>query len=345
MLEVSPTASASAPTPAAADDAATADAGGRLPLVGLLDAEVDVAFAATQETLAMECTFRASQQAIFDRDAQQLARTGGSGRAFALGLTPTRRLTLTPSRAAPGGGLPAGTPRRLEPAMDPVGPSFDKFAEALASPSPMAAGRSPPASPPGTPVASPGKRARREPPAAAARKAKKAKKAAKAAKKAPKEPKPSKAEEPKEPEVPKAEKTEKAKPSPAQLPPHAVERMRAWFYSHVHKPYPGDKDKQALMAELGITHTQVSNWFINARVRLWAPLIKATFAKHQRAIEAAVRDAGDATRKATLARAQAPTPSATSRAAQVACILACPVSRSDFWTTAKRKARDKPKRR
>ena len=69
MLEVSPTASASAPTPAA-DDAATADAAGRLPLVGLLDAEVDVAFAATQETLAMECTFRASQQAIFDRDAQ-----------------------------------------------------------------------------------------------------------------------------------------------------------------------------------------------------------------------------------------------------------------------------------
>ena len=120
--------------------------------------------------------------------------------------------------------------------------------------------------------------------------------------------------------------------------------MRAWFYSHVHKPYPGDKDKQALMAELGITHTQVSNWFINARVRLWAPLIKATFAKHPRAIEAAVRDAGTATRKATLARAQAPTPSAISRAAQVACILACPVSRCDFWATAKRKAHDKPKR-
>lgn len=40
------------------------------------------------------------------------------------------------------------------------------------------------------------------------------------------------------------------------------------------EPYPKRRDKASLARETGLTELQVANWFINARVRFWRPLIE-----------------------------------------------------------------------
>eukprot|EP00210_Caulerpa_lentillifera_P002959 g2826.t1 len=44
--------------------------------------------------------------------------------------------------------------------------------------------------------------------------------------------------------------------------------LREWLYQHFDRPYPTDRDKMILSNVTGLTRTQVSNWFINARVTL-----------------------------------------------------------------------------
>ncbi|GAQ78939.1 homeobox protein Meis 1 [Klebsormidium nitens] len=58
------------------------------------------------------------------------------------------------------------------------------------------------------------------------------------------------------------------------LPRPAVDRMGQWLRENFHHPYPTEETKQALAAETGLTVTQVSNWFINARVRIWKPALE-----------------------------------------------------------------------
>ncbi|CAN6471569.1 unnamed protein product [Victoria cruziana] len=58
------------------------------------------------------------------------------------------------------------------------------------------------------------------------------------------------------------------------LPERAVTVLRAWLFEHFLHPYPTDTDKQMLARQTGLTRNQVSNWFINARVRLWKPLVE-----------------------------------------------------------------------
>mmetsp|Transcript_24819 Transcript_24819/g.47063 ORF Transcript_24819/g.47063 Transcript_24819/m.47063 type:complete len:625 (+) Transcript_24819:2-1876(+) len=53
----------------------------------------------------------------------------------------------------------------------------------------------------------------------------------------------------------------------------ATAMLRDWLYQHFLHPYPSNADKQKLSRATQLTRTQVSNWFINARVRLWRPLI------------------------------------------------------------------------
>ncbi|KAG0454184.1 hypothetical protein HPP92_025488 [Vanilla planifolia] len=38
--------------------------------------------------------------------------------------------------------------------------------------------------------------------------------------------------------------------------------------------YPTDTDKHMLAMQTGLSRNQVSNWFINARVRLWKPMVE-----------------------------------------------------------------------
>ncbi|KAK4377517.1 hypothetical protein RND71_003813 [Anisodus tanguticus] len=58
------------------------------------------------------------------------------------------------------------------------------------------------------------------------------------------------------------------------LPERAVTILRAWLFDHFLHPYPTDSDKVMLAKQTGLSRNQVSNWFINARVRLWKPMVE-----------------------------------------------------------------------
>ncbi|XP_059296649.1 BEL1-like homeodomain protein 9 [Lycium ferocissimum] len=58
------------------------------------------------------------------------------------------------------------------------------------------------------------------------------------------------------------------------LPERAVTVLRAWLFDHFLHPYPTDSDKVTLAKQTGLSRNQVSNWFINARVRLWKPMVE-----------------------------------------------------------------------
>uniref|UniRef100_A0A7N0VC40 Homeobox domain-containing protein n=1 Tax=Kalanchoe fedtschenkoi TaxID=63787 RepID=A0A7N0VC40_KALFE len=58
------------------------------------------------------------------------------------------------------------------------------------------------------------------------------------------------------------------------LPERAVSVLKAWLFEHFLHPYPTDTDKHLLATQTGLTRSQVSNWFINARVRLWKPMVE-----------------------------------------------------------------------
>ncbi|KAF0901836.1 hypothetical protein E2562_006465 [Oryza meyeriana var. granulata] len=58
------------------------------------------------------------------------------------------------------------------------------------------------------------------------------------------------------------------------LPEKSVAVLKAWMFENFLRPYPKDSEKDMLAARSGLSRSQVSNWFINARVRLWKPMIE-----------------------------------------------------------------------
>ncbi|XP_071711102.1 BEL1-like homeodomain protein 7 [Rutidosis leptorrhynchoides] len=58
------------------------------------------------------------------------------------------------------------------------------------------------------------------------------------------------------------------------LPESSVSILRAWLFEHFLNPYPKDSEKMMLAKQTGLTRGQIANWFINARVRLWKPMIE-----------------------------------------------------------------------
>ncbi|KAF8369638.1 hypothetical protein HHK36_032341 [Tetracentron sinense] len=58
------------------------------------------------------------------------------------------------------------------------------------------------------------------------------------------------------------------------LPERSVSILRAWLFEHFLHPYPTDTDKHMLATQTGLSRNQVSNWFINARVRVWKPMVE-----------------------------------------------------------------------
>lgn len=51
------------------------------------------------------------------------------------------------------------------------------------------------------------------------------------------------------------------------LPKPTTDILRAWFHDHLDHPYPSEQDKQMFITRTGLTISQISNWFINARRR------------------------------------------------------------------------------
>ncbi|CAN6880154.1 unnamed protein product [Brassica oleracea] len=60
------------------------------------------------------------------------------------------------------------------------------------------------------------------------------------------------------------------------LPENSVSVLRAWLFEHFLHPYvyPKEAEKMMLAKQTGLSKNQVANWFINARVRLWKPMIE-----------------------------------------------------------------------
>ncbi|KAK2660597.1 hypothetical protein Ddye_007130 [Dipteronia dyeriana] len=61
------------------------------------------------------------------------------------------------------------------------------------------------------------------------------------------------------------------------LPESSVSILRAWLFEHFLHPYPNDSEKMMLAKETGLSRNQVANWFINARVRLWKPMVEEMY--------------------------------------------------------------------
>ncbi|KAK9052822.1 hypothetical protein SSX86_029452 [Deinandra increscens subsp. villosa] len=66
------------------------------------------------------------------------------------------------------------------------------------------------------------------------------------------------------------------------LPEKSVSVLRSWMFQNFLHPYPKDAEKQLLAVKSGLTRSQVSNWFINARVRLWKPMIEEMYIEMNR---------------------------------------------------------------
>ncbi|KAL6630115.1 hypothetical protein ACP70R_029880 [Stipagrostis hirtigluma subsp. patula] len=66
------------------------------------------------------------------------------------------------------------------------------------------------------------------------------------------------------------------------LPEDSVAVLKAWMFEHFLKPYPDDHEKDVLAARTGLNRSKVTNWFINARVRLWKPLIEELYQEIKR---------------------------------------------------------------
>jgi len=50
--------------------------------------------------------------------------------------------------------------------------------------------------------------------------------------------------------------------------------LHDWFFSNFLKPWPSRNEKQTLASMTGLTVSQVGNWFINQRGRVWKKLIR-----------------------------------------------------------------------
>jgi len=59
------------------------------------------------------------------------------------------------------------------------------------------------------------------------------------------------------------------------LPKNATNTLKNWLFQHFLHPYPSEDEKRELSGQTGLTITQINNWFINARVRTWRPLLES----------------------------------------------------------------------
>ncbi|KAA8547299.1 hypothetical protein F0562_003837 [Nyssa sinensis] len=98
------------------------------------------------------------------------------------------------------------------------------------------------------------------------------------------------------------------------LPERSVNILRAWLFEHFLHPYPSDADKHLLARQTGLSRNQVSNWFINARVRLWKPMVEEMYQQ-----ESKEEEAEDNQNNGGFAQTPTPTTTATTTTATYSC--------------------------
>ncbi|CAI5704356.1 hypothetical protein KXD40_001354 [Peronospora effusa] len=84
----------------------------------------------------------------------------------------------------------------------------------------------------------------------------------------------------------KEKEQQPSKKSRRELPPHTVAILKGWMLSreHVKHPYPTDEDKQMLLMKTGISMKQLTNWFTNARKRIWKPMMRREHSRQMQSI-------------------------------------------------------------
>lgn len=50
--------------------------------------------------------------------------------------------------------------------------------------------------------------------------------------------------------------------------------LRLWLFTNFSNPYPDNADKKKLIHQTNLTMTQINNWLINARSRVWKPTVE-----------------------------------------------------------------------
>ncbi|XP_076956706.1 BEL1-like homeodomain protein 3 [Bidens hawaiensis] len=84
------------------------------------------------------------------------------------------------------------------------------------------------------------------------------------------------------------------------LPEGSVSILRAWLFEHFLNPYPKDSEKIMLARQTGLTRSQIANWFINARVRLWKPMVEDMYKEEFRDEELNSRSSPEQAGKAAI---------------------------------------------
>ncbi|XP_054824482.1 BEL1-like homeodomain protein 4 [Prosopis cineraria] len=96
------------------------------------------------------------------------------------------------------------------------------------------------------------------------------------------------------------------------LPERSVNILRAWLFEHFLHPYPSDADKHLLARQTGLSRNQVSNWFINARVRLWKPMVEDMYQQElKEAEDAEDTEMNQSDNSGNMAQTPTPTTTAT----------------------------------
>ena len=60
----------------------------------------------------------------------------------------------------------------------------------------------------------------------------------------------------------------------SNLPDATKAVLGDWMFHHLDFPYPTEQEKKGLMDSTMISLSQINNWFINSRARLWKPLVE-----------------------------------------------------------------------
>ncbi|KAI3820175.1 hypothetical protein L1987_14033 [Smallanthus sonchifolius] len=88
------------------------------------------------------------------------------------------------------------------------------------------------------------------------------------------------------------------------LPEGSLSILRAWLFKHFLNPYaffdvfyPKNLEKIMLARKTGLTRSQIANWFINARVRLWKPMVEDMYKEEFRDRSSSSEDKADELRK------------------------------------------------
>ena len=69
------------------------------------------------------------------------------------------------------------------------------------------------------------------------------------------------------------------------LPRQSVRRLKEFLYDRFDNPYPSEAQKIKLSQDLGLETAQVNTWFINARMRLWKPVVEQIFSEMKERVE------------------------------------------------------------